>query len=59
MSHARSTTRSTVAQERSARMDDATREAQARLADKSFTTFMRAHNSLLGESRTGYRPKGH
>ena len=29
------------------RVDQKTREAQARLADKSFSTFMREHNAKL------------
>ena len=32
---------------RSVRVDKKTRESQARLADKSFTAFMREHNAKL------------
>lgn len=37
----------TAVASKAVRMDKRTREAQARLADKSFTTFMRAHNRAV------------
>lgn len=36
---------------RASRMDKAQRAAQARLADKSFSAFMRAHNRQIGGQR--------